>query len=264
MLDFTSALYLGIQHPSRSLGSWSGLTTGKPAALELSPCAEGVARSLATLQGCERVNLFSSTLHLFFDLFEGLRHQGVRLYVDSGAYPIARWGAERAAGRGVLLRTFPHYDPAVAQALIDKDSATGLRPVILADGYCAQCGRVAPLKALLDCVVPNSGYVVLDDTQALGIFGESPDRTNPDGRGGRLTLPTRYPLARRHCGKFSGQGVWRASGGARRQRGTRQSNPAPKRNAGSLQPAFGGHASRDEARPGAQQDTWRRASTAPF
>ncbi len=184
MLDFTSALYLGIRHPSRSLGPWSGLTTGKPAALASSPSAEGVAKSLAALQGCERVGLFSSTLHLFFDLFEGLRRQGVRLYVDSGAYPIARWGAERAAARGVWLRTFPHYDPAAAEALIARDRASGLRPVILADGYCAHCGRIAPLQSFLACVVPNDGYVVLDDTQALGIFGERPDRTNPYGRGG--------------------------------------------------------------------------------
>jgi 8-amino-7-oxononanoate synthase len=130
------------------------------------------------------VGLFPSTLHLFFDLFEGLRHNGVRLYVDGGAYPIARWGAERAAARGVRLRTFPHYDPFAAQAMIHKDRASGLRPVILTDGYCAHCGSVAPLKQFLDSVVRDSGYVVLDDTQALGIFGEAPDRASPYGRGG--------------------------------------------------------------------------------
>ena len=104
MLDFTSALYLGIRHPSRSLRPWSQLTTGKPAALESPPSSQAVARALAELQGCERVTLLPSTLHLFFDLFEVLRREGIRLYVDAGAYPMARWGAERAASRGVLLR----------------------------------------------------------------------------------------------------------------------------------------------------------------
>lgn len=188
MLDFTSALYLGIRHPSRSLSSWPWLTTGKPAALESPLTAERVARSLAVLQGCERVALFPSTLHLFFDLFEVLRHEGIRLYVDGGAYPIARWGAERAAARGVLLRTIPHYDPIVAQAMVEKDCASGLRPVILADGYCAHCGRTAPLKQFLSSVVPDNGYVVLDDTQALGVFGEAPDQANPYGRGGGGSL----------------------------------------------------------------------------
>jgi 8-amino-7-oxononanoate synthase len=188
MLDFTSALYLGIRHPSRSLRSWPGLTTGKPAALESPPTAECVARSLAALQGCERVGLFPSTLHLFFDLFEVLRHKGIGLYVDGGAYPIARWGAERAAARGVLLRTIPHYDPIGARAMIEKDRASGLRPVILADGYCPHCGRTAPLKQFLNSVIPDNGYIVLDDTQALGIFGEAPDRANPYGRGGGGSL----------------------------------------------------------------------------
>jgi 8-amino-7-oxononanoate synthase len=73
MLDFTSALYLGIRHPSRSLRPWSQFTTGKPAALELAPGAEAITTVLAELQGCERVTLLPSTLHLFFDLFEGVR-----------------------------------------------------------------------------------------------------------------------------------------------------------------------------------------------
>jgi 8-amino-7-oxononanoate synthase len=127
-------------------------------------------------------------LHLFFDLFEALRHKGVRLYVDGGAYPIARWGAERAAARGVWLRTIPHYDPIAAQAIMEKDRASGLRPVIVADGYCAHRGRAAPLKQFLSVVVPDNGYVVLDDTQALGILGEAPDRANPYGRGGGGSL----------------------------------------------------------------------------
>ena len=188
MLDFTSALYLGIKHPSRSLRPWPKLTTGKPAALELPPHSESVARSLAELQGCERVGLFPSTLHLFFDLFEFLRREGVRLYVDRGAYPIARWGAECATAHGALLRMIPHYDPIAARAIIEKDRASGLRPVILVDGFCPDCGLAAPLKQFLGCVIPDDGYVVLDDTQALGIFGEAPDQANPYGRGGGGSL----------------------------------------------------------------------------
>jgi 8-amino-7-oxononanoate synthase len=188
MLDFTSALYLGMRHPSGALPPWPRFTTGKPAALESPPSTESVARSVAELQGCERVGLFPSTLHLFFDLFEVLRREGVRLYVDEGAYPIARWGAERAAAHGVLLRKIPHYDPIAAQAMIDKDHRSGLRPVILADGFCPDRGLAAPLKQFLNCVIPDSGYVVLDDTQALGIFGEAPDQANPYGRGGGGSL----------------------------------------------------------------------------
>ena len=188
MLDFTSALYLGIRHPSRSLRPWSQLTIGKPAALESPPSSQAVARALAELQGCERVTLLPSTLHLFFDLFEVLRREGIRLYVDAGAYPMARWGAERAASRGVLLRQFPHYDPVSAQRMIEQDSASGLRPVILADGFCPDCGRVAPLPKYLRCVIRDGGYVVLDDTQAIGIWGRAPCELHPYGSGGGGSL----------------------------------------------------------------------------
>jgi 8-amino-7-oxononanoate synthase len=40
----------------------------------------------------------------------------------------------------------------------------------------------------LRCVVPHSGYLVLDDTQALGIWGQAPEPLNPYGRGGGGTL----------------------------------------------------------------------------
>ena len=188
MLDFTSALYLGIRHASHSLRPWSQLTTGKPAALESWPSAEPVAKALAELTGCERVTLLPSTLHLFFDLFELLRYEDIRLYVDANAYPMARWGAERAAARGVPVRQVPHYDPVVAQYMIEKDSTSGLRPVILADGFCPDCGRAAPLQQYLQSIVRDRGYVVLDDTQALGIWGQAPDELNPYGTGGGGSL----------------------------------------------------------------------------
>jgi 8-amino-7-oxononanoate synthase len=187
-LDFTSALYLGIRHPSGSLRPWSRLTIGKPAVLESPPSSQAIAEALAELQGCEHVTLLPSTLHLFFDLFEVLRREGIRLYVDAGAYPIARWGAERAASRSVLVRQFPHYDPVSAQRMIEQDSVSGFRPVILADGFCPDCGRVAPLPEYLRCVIREGGYVVLDDTQALGIWGRAPCELHPYGSGGGGSL----------------------------------------------------------------------------
>jgi 8-amino-7-oxononanoate synthase len=188
MLDFTSALYLGFRHPSRSLAPWSQFTTGKPSALEWASDADAITTALAELQGCERVTLLPSTLHLFFDLFEVLRQGGMRLYVDAGTYPIARWGAERAAARGATLRQIPHYDPVAAHRMVEEDSASRLRPVILADGFCPNCGRPAPLPQYLHCVAPDRGFVVMDDTQALGIWGQAPDRLNPYGRGGGGSL----------------------------------------------------------------------------
>lgn len=187
-MDFTSALYLGIRHSTRVLRPWSQLTTGKPAALETTSSTDAVAETLAHLQGCERGVLLPSTLHLFFDLFEVLRPLGIRIYADAGTYPIAIWGAERAASRGVLLQRIPHYHAAAARTAIEEDERTRLRPVIVADGFCPGCGRPAPLREYLQCVTPYNGYVVLDDTQALGIWGTDPNPDAPYGSGGGGSL----------------------------------------------------------------------------
>jgi 8-amino-7-oxononanoate synthase len=188
VLDFTSALYLGLRHPSPSLRPWPALTTGKPAALEPPPGANAVAKELAALQGCERATLVPSTLHLFWDLFGVLARDRVSLYMDAGSYKIARWGVERAAARDIPVRSFAHHDAGAARDLIERDRAGSGYPVIVADGFCPKCGRPAPIGRYLDCVERRSGYVVLDDTQALGILGEQPTAAAPYGHGGGGSL----------------------------------------------------------------------------
>lgn len=188
MVDFTSALYLGLAHPSHALRPWASLTTGRPAALA-SPGSEGhVARRLARLQGCERAVLGTSTLHLFWDLFGLLGWRGVTIYLDSGAYPIARWGAERGVFRGATLHRFPHHDGEMLRRLMHRHGRRGFRPVVVADGFCPGCGRPAPVEEYLEAVRPLGGRLVLDDTQALGILGATPSPAVPYGRGGGGTL----------------------------------------------------------------------------
>ena len=189
MLDFTSALYLGLRHPSASLRPWSQFTLGVPAALAAPPEAEQVAQQLAALQGCERGVLGPSTFHLFWDLFGMFSRQRVAIYLDAGTYPIARWGAERAAGRGVALREFAHHDAETLRRELARDGRRGLRPVVLTDGFCPVCGKPAPLAAYLEAVRARGGWMVVDDTQALGIFGGSPVPYAPYGRCGGGMLP---------------------------------------------------------------------------
>jgi 8-amino-7-oxononanoate synthase len=188
VLDFTSALYLGLRHPSGSLRAWSALTTGKPIVLETPAAAVDVAGQLAALQGCQRATLLPSTLHLFWDLFGLLADEQVRIYMDEGAYRIARWGVERAAAQGVAVRTFAHHDAAAARALIERDGRGRSRPVILTDGFCPLCGEPAPIASLLQIVERHGGQLVLDDTQAFGVLGEQPCAATPFGRGGGGSL----------------------------------------------------------------------------
>jgi len=159
--DFTSALYLGIEHGSRQLPEWDRLTLGKPAALQPPPGAAEVERDLATLVGCERALLAPSTLHICLDLFPFVSRTGVSLFVDDCLYPIARWGVERSAALGTPVVLFPRHDVrALWRAIANAKSR---RPVIVADGFCPACGQSAPL---LDAV-----EVSLNDVAALVVFG---------------------------------------------------------------------------------------------
>ena len=172
MLDFSSALYLGLRHPSPSLRPWPGLTTGKPAALQPPLRSAAIADEFAALVGCERATPVASTLHLFWDLFGLLARDRVRIYMDEGCYAIARWGVERAAARGVPVREFPHRDVTALRDLIEQDRHARCRPIVVADGYCPTCEGAAPVKEFVQCIAPHHGYVVLDDTQALGVLGK--------------------------------------------------------------------------------------------
>jgi 8-amino-7-oxononanoate synthase len=167
VLDFTSALYLGLRHDSRSLAPWRQLTTGVPAALRTTHEAGVVARTLAALQGCERATLAASTLHLCIDLFRQLGVDRPPIHVDAGAYPIARLGVEVAAARGARVTTFPSNDVvALRRRLRDATHPA----VVVCDGYVPGVGP-APISGYLHAVRERGGLLVIDDTQALGLLG---------------------------------------------------------------------------------------------
>src|SRR5262245_16301008 len=165
------------------------MTAGVPSALAEPPISAALERDLAELTGTQRALLARSTLHAFCDLFGSLAGETSSIHIDAGAYPIARWGAERAAAKGVPVRTFAHSDP---EALNRQLRAAGgrypLLPLVVADGLCPGCGGAAPAAEYLEILRPHGGRLVLDDTQALGIVGRSPSPCAPYGRGGGGTL----------------------------------------------------------------------------
>jgi 8-amino-7-oxononanoate synthase len=185
--DFTSAAYLGLSHPSAALGSWDRIALGKPAAWADPPGAIETAAALARLQGCQRATLATSTLHVFWDLFDQFPAKETTVLVDRGAYAIGRWGVERAAARGMPVYSFAHFDSASLAHRLAADR-TGRRPVVLADGYCPECGRTAPVDSYLRLVRRFNGLLVLDDTQAVGILGVRTGVSAPYGHGGGGSL----------------------------------------------------------------------------
>ncbi len=171
MLDFTSALYLGMRHPAAGLAPWSTLSLGKPAALQEPPGALALAADLAALQGCEAACVLPSTLHLFWDLFGMLAADPLVVLVDGGSYAIARCGAERAQALGLPLQVFPSGQVAALRRLVAAWGRLGRRPLILADGYVPGSAQAPPLAAYAAIARAEGGLLLLDDTQVLGVSG---------------------------------------------------------------------------------------------
>ncbi len=188
MLDFTSALYLGMQHPSNTLQPWQSLTTGRPAVMNAMTQTSTVANDIAALQGCEAAVIASSTLHIFQDLFTMFDSRQFTIHVDAGAYPIAKWGVERAMLRGVQVFQFRHHDVKHLRRQLYRASRDGFRPLVVADGLCPRSGEPAPVHELMAEVKKFRGRLILDDTQALGILGHSPTAEYPFGRNGGGSL----------------------------------------------------------------------------
>ncbi len=185
-MDFTSALYLGFTHDSGSL-RWDQLTTGVPAALRRPPQAAEPELGFAALVGCEQAVAQTSTLHAAWDLFGESCPRRVALLYDDAAYPVLRWGLERAAHRGLPVVGFAHHDPeALARAL--SDLPVGTRPWVVTDGFCPGCSQIAPLREYTRLAAARGGRVIIDDTQALGLVGSDPARARPFGAGGGGSL----------------------------------------------------------------------------
>jgi 8-amino-7-oxononanoate synthase len=175
-VDLTSSLFLGRTHPSCSLPGWSALTTGRPAVLGESPVADELARHVAAAQGAASGIVARSTLHALVDLVEVLLRPGDVLALDERVYPLTRWAADLAAGRGVHVTSYPHHRPGPV--------AAGRGRVWWAtDGWCPGCNRPAPLKRLAALASATGAGVVVDDTLAFGVLGRRGLTAFGDGTG---------------------------------------------------------------------------------
>jgi 8-amino-7-oxononanoate synthase len=117
-----------------------------------------------------------------------LSEEKIGIYMDVGCYEISKWGAESAIARGVPVRRFSHHDHVSLCHMLSEDRKNGLTPVIATDGFCPMCGAHSPISQLLEFAESHAGYLVIDDTQALGVFGCKASTKNPFGAGGGGSL----------------------------------------------------------------------------
>jgi 8-amino-7-oxononanoate synthase len=182
--DFRESRYLGLRHPAGSLTGWTALTTGLPAALGLPRRSQRVAAALAALQGYQAALLARSTLHGFIDVISALKAPGTVILADARVYPTARFAV---AAAGMSCEFFRHHDPADLTARLQRLGLQA-RPLVLTDGVCPACGRVAPLAVYRRIAAASGGLLVIDDTQGLGLLGAAPDPGSPYGHGGGGSL----------------------------------------------------------------------------
>jgi 8-amino-7-oxononanoate synthase len=69
-----------------------------------------------------------------------------------------------------------------------QDAACQLRPIVVTDGFCPSCGKIAPITEYLELIRTLNGYLIIDDTQAIGILGYKPGHQAPYGKGGGGSL----------------------------------------------------------------------------
>ena len=181
MIDFASALYLGLQHPAAQLGGYAALTTGHPASLMAGPLVRRLAADAAALQGCEAGMVAPSTLHLAIDVFDYLGRTHT-LIADEALYPVLRWGIERARGLGVPVAWFRHGDLADLVRRL-RQRRRGRPPAVIADATLRD-GVPVPLAQYLSLVSRHGGLIVIDHSQMLGLMGTAPSPQRPWGIGG--------------------------------------------------------------------------------
>lgn len=172
MIDFTSALYLGLQHQSNSLPPWQSLTTGVPAALYEPHQNHQLAMHIAQMQGIGAGVVAPSTLHVYMDLFHLLSSLNVALFIDEKIYPVSLYGIQQLLIKNIPVHYFSHQNAPHLSYLISKHAYTKKLPIVLTDGWCPQCGKPAPVKDYQQLIKLYGGQLIIDDTQAFGILGK--------------------------------------------------------------------------------------------
>lgn len=141
-----------------------------------------LARRLARLVGLPRAVLAPSTLHVVTDLYRALADRVRHIHVDACTYAVSRWGVDHARVRGVAVSTF--RTPAELACRL----ATPGAHAIVCDAICVACRRITPLRELQRLAARSHSWLIVDDSQGIGLLGAGPSSIAPYGRGGGGTL----------------------------------------------------------------------------
>lgn len=92
------------------------------------------------------------------------------VFIDElGHYSL--FDAARLSGRQII--TFAHCDAQALRDAVRQHEAHGRRPLVLTDGVFATTGRMPPLAEYAAIVAAGRGRLVVDESHAYGVLGES-------------------------------------------------------------------------------------------
>lgn len=184
MLQFNRAHYLDLNPYPQQL-STQPVATGMPAVLYESVQERALAAQLAAMQGQAAAVLGASTLQLFWDWFEWVRQMPVQVFMAQDTYPFIQLLAKRAFNTQ-RLQTFRNITE-LAQQLARMTSASVV--MVVADSWSLRTNQPFAVNACLQLLAGWCGWLVLDDTQTLGLLGQNPSPSLPFGSGGGGILP---------------------------------------------------------------------------
>ena len=189
MLDFTASTYLGLRHARDDLQPWAQLTTGVPDALaEADGRARRVREAVASLVqgagghagGLDPSRLLGSVRPVAAEQTARSSSTARPMRLAGGESSVRRRAASRSTRSGTTTR--------IAGASAARADRTGGGRSCSLTGSARTCGRRAPVAYLERRTPPSTACLLLDDTQAVGIFGCDTADASPYGHGGGGSL----------------------------------------------------------------------------
>jgi 7-keto-8-aminopelargonate synthetase-like enzyme len=177
MLNFTGCSYLGIcSEPAlieagvealRRYGSLGQIPRHYGA---LPPPYFEVEEAAARFFQSEAAMFFSQGYLFASVALQGLVDRYDLIFVDEGAHYAVK-AAARAAEKPIVF--YRHSDAEDLARKLRENLRPGQRPVVATDGMFPTWGNVPPLDEYWQLVQEYDGWIVVDESHSLGVFGEN-------------------------------------------------------------------------------------------
>jgi 8-amino-7-oxononanoate synthase len=176
MLNFTGCCYLGICGEPELIEAGTKALKRCGSLGQIPRHYGALAKPYADAEAAA-VEYFQSEAAMFFAagyLFASIALQGLSakydvIFLDEKAHYSIRDGAA-ATHKPVVW--FRHTDVEDLEQKLRENLKEGQRPMVATDGMFPTYGNIPPLDAYARCLEPYDGWMVVDESHSLGVFGD--------------------------------------------------------------------------------------------